>query len=89
MANYVLCGELNVKGNLLVKGSICEVKSLSSLVKKLEKGGYKDMMELTNNKRTVDNLEVDDLVLVTFDCKEKAILNVFGTCTSMNMEVLE
>ena len=89
MANYVLCGELNVKGNLLVKGTICEVKSLSSLVKKLEKGGYKDMMELTDNKRTIDDLEVDDLVLVTFDCKERSILNVCGTSTSMNMEVLE
>lgn len=89
MVNYVLCGELNVKGNALIKGTICEVKSLTSLVKKLEKGGYKDMMELTNNKRTIDDLEVDDLVLVSFDCKEKAILNVFGACTSMNTEVLE
>ena len=47
------------------------------------------MMELTNNKRTIDDLEVNDLVLVTFDCKEKSILTVFGTSTSMNMEVLE
>jgi len=89
MTNYVLCGELTVKGNLLVKGTIYDVKSLNGLVKKLEKGGYKDMMELTNNKRTIDDLEVDDLVLVTFDCKERSILNVCGTSTSMNMEVLE
>ena len=84
MTNYVLCGELTVKGNLLVKGTIYDVKSLNGLVKKLEKGGYKAFMT-----KYYDNLEVDDLVLVTFDCKERSILNVCGTSTSMNMEVLE
>ena len=46
-------------------------------------------MELTANKRTIDTLEVDDLVLVNFECEEKSILNVCGTSTIINTEVLE
>ena len=88
MAKYFLCGELNVNGNALIK-NIYDVRNLSSLVKKLEKGGFKDIMEFTNNKRTIDDLEVDDLVLVNFDCKDKSVLNVLGTSQVMNMEVLE
>jgi hypothetical protein len=51
MAKYFLCGELNVNGNALIK-NIYDVRNLSSLVRILEKGGFKDIMEFTNNKRT-------------------------------------
>ena len=58
-------------------------------LKKLASGGYKDVMELTDNERTIDNLEVNDLILVSFECEEKSILNVLGAMDSVNMEVLE
>lgn len=89
MSNYILCGELTVNGDVLIKGTIYEANSLSSLVKKIGKDDYKDIMELTANKRTIDTLEVDDLVLVNFECEEKSILNVYGTSTIINTEVLE
>lgn len=89
MANYILCGELTVNGDVLIKGTVYEANSLSSLVKKIGKDDYKDIMELTSNKRTIDTLEVDDLVLVNFECEEKSILNVCGTSTIINTEVLE
>ena len=89
MANYILCGELTVNGDVLVRGTVYEANSLSGLVKKIGKDDYKDIMELTSNKRTIDTLEVDDLVLVNFECEEKSILNVCGTSTIINTEVLE
>ena len=89
MANYILCGELTVNGDVLVRGTVYEANSLSGLVKKIGKDDYKDIMELTANKRTIDTLEVDDLVLVNFECEEKSILNVCGTSTIINTEVLE
>jgi len=89
MANYILCGELTVNGDVLIKGTVYEANSLSSLIKKIGKDDYKDIMELTSNKRTIDTLEVDDLVLVNFECEEKSILNVCGTSTIINTEVLE
>ena len=89
MENYILIGNLNVNGNVMITGTVYDVRSLSSLVKKLETGGYKDVMELTDNERTIDNLEVNDLILVSFECEEKSILNVLGAMDSVNMEVLE
>lgn len=89
MSNYILCGELTVNGDVLIKGTVYEANSLSSLLKKIGKDDYKDIMELTANKRTIDTLEVDDLVLVNFECEEKSILNVCGTSTIINTEVLE
>ena len=89
MSNYVLCGELNISGNALIKGNIYDVRNLSSLVRKLEKGGFRDIMELTNNKRTINNLELDNLILVNFDCKDQSVLNVLGSSQVTNMEVLE
>lgn len=89
MSNYILCGELTVNGDVLIKGTVYEANSLSSLIKKIGKDDYKDIMELTSNKRTIDTLEVDDLVLVNFECEEKSILNVCGTSTIINTEVLE
>ncbi|QOR60153.1 hypothetical protein [Bathycoccus sp. RCC716 virus 1] len=91
MVNYILTGNLNVNGNVLITGTVYDIKSLSTLVKKLEEGGYKDMMELTDNERTIDcNLEVNgNLILVTFDCSIKSELNASGTMTMLNTEVLE
>jgi hypothetical protein len=91
MVNYILTGNLNVNGNVVVTGTLYDIRSLSTLVKKLEEGGYKDMMELTNNERIIDNLEVNDLILVNFDCAESwaSMLNVNGTMSSINVEVLE
>ena len=91
MVNYILNGNLNVNGNVLITGTVYDIKSLSTLVKKLEEGGYKDMMELTDNERTIDcNLEVNgNLILVTFDCSIKSELNASGTMTMLNTEVLE
>ena len=80
-----------ISGFLPIKEMIYDIRSLSTLVKKLEEGGYKDMMELTNNERIIDNLEVNDLILVNFDCAESwaSMLNVNGTMSSINVEVLE
>ena len=87
MVNYILTGNLNVNGNVVVTGTLYDIRSLDTLVKKLEEGGYKDMMELTNNERTIDNLEVNDLILVNFDCSIKSVLNANGTISS-NIEIL-
>ena len=46
-------------------------------------------MELTGNKRTIDTLEVDNLILVNFECEEKSTLNTGGTATIINSEGLE
>lgn len=89
MSNYVLCGELTVNGDVIIRGTVYEVNSLSSLVKKIREGDYKDIIELTGDKRTIDTLEVDNLILVNFECEEKSILNVYGTSTIMSMDVLD
>ena len=89
MANYVLSGSLDVTGDVLITGTVYECRSLSALVNKLEEGGYKDIMQLTNNERTIDKLEVGNLILVTFECREQSILNVLGESSSINIEVLE
>lgn len=89
MANYVLTGSLDVLGDALITGTVYECRSLGALVNKLEKGGYKDIMQLTNNERTIDKLEVRDLILVTFECTEQSILNVLGDSSSINIEILE
>lgn len=89
MTNYILCGELTVIGDVLIKGTVYEANSLSSLVKKIGKDNYKNIMELTGDKKTINTLELDDLILVNFECEEKSILNVCGTSTIMNLEVLD
>ena len=89
MANYVVCGNLTINGDLTVRGTMSDVRNLSSLIKKLEKGVYKDIMELTGNKRTVEDLEVDDLILINFECKDKSDIIIMGSSISMNMELLE
>ena len=41
MANYVVCGNLTINGDLTVRGTMSDVRNLNSLIKKLEKGGIK------------------------------------------------
>ena len=89
MANYVVCGKLSVLKNATINGTLCDVRSLSGLVKKLQQGGYIDIMELTNNKRIIEEINVDDLILINFECADKSDLCISGSTTSMNMEVVE
>ena len=91
MTNYILTGNLNVNGNMVITGTVYDIKSLSALVKKLEEGGYKNMMELTGNDRTIySNLEVSgDLILVTFDCSITSKLCTHGTMSMLDTQVLE
>jgi len=90
-SNYILTGNLNVTGDVVIAGTVYDIKSLSTLVKLLAQGEYKDLMELTNNQRTVDKLDINgDLILVTFECgPEKSTLNVLGTTSSMQVVSLE
>jgi len=90
-SNYILTGNINVTGDAVIAGTVYDVKSLSTLVKLLARGGYKNLMELTNNQRTIDKLEVDgDLILVTYECgPESSTLNVLGTTSSMQVVSLE
>jgi len=91
MTNYILTGNLNVNGDMCINGTVYDIKSLGTLVKKLEEGGYKNIMELTGNNRTIEsNLVVDgDLIVVTFDCSITSKLCTRGTLTMINTEVLE
>ena len=89
MSKYVLCGKLTVKGNLTVKGSIFNIMNMTAFIKKLEEGGYKNIMELTNNQRTVDSLEVDDIIFINFNCDHQSELVVLGSCVTMNSTTLE
>lgn len=41
MTNYILTGNLNVEGNMVILGTVYDIKSLGTLVKKLEEGGIK------------------------------------------------
>ena len=84
MSKYVLCGKLTVNGNLTVTGNIFNVMNMTAFIKKLEEGGYKNIMELTNNQRTVDSLEVDDIIFINFNCDDQSELVVFGSCVTMN-----
>jgi hypothetical protein len=91
MTNYILTGNLDVNGDMAIHGTVYDIKSLGALVKKLEEGGYKNIMELTRNQRTLDcNLEVDgNLIVVTFDCSITSKLFTSGSLTMLNTEVLE
>jgi len=91
MTNYILTGNLNVNGNMLIAGTVYDIKSLGTLVKKLEEGGYKNIMELTGNDRTIDyDFEVNgDLILVTFDCSITSKLCTRGTISMLDTQVLE
>lgn len=91
MTNYILTGNLNVNGNMLIAGTVYDIKSIDALVKKLEEGGYKNIMELTGNDRTIDyDFEVNgDLILVTFDCSITSKLCTRGTMSMLDTQVLE
>jgi len=91
MTNYILTGTLTVAGDANICGTVYDVKSLGALVKLLRQGGYKDLMELTDNERSVGKLDLDgDLILVTFECgPEKSNLLVQGNTTALQVISLE
>jgi hypothetical protein len=89
MAKYVVCGKLTVTGDVTVNGTIYDVRNMSSLVKILSEGNYKDIMELTNNKRSVDHLNVNDIVIINFDCEGKSELSICGSSICLNSQVVE
>ena len=89
MKKYILCGELTVRGNATINGTIFDIRSLSGLIEILKEGGYNNIMELTNNSRSVNNLEIDDLIIINFECLEKSSLNILGTSSSLGMKIIE
>lgn len=88
MRNYVVCGKLTVTGDVTINGTIFDVQNMSALITKLAEGNYKNIMELTNHKRTVDSLELDNIVLISFDCDDQSELNILGSVMSMNTDIL-
>ena len=82
MDNYILRGRLEIKDTLTVKGTFLVVQSENSLNELLSSDNFKDIMEITNNSRSVDNLTVNDLVLISFDCDDKSELYVMGNTLS-------
>ena len=91
MTNYILTGNLNVNGDMCINGTVYDIKSHDTLVKKLEEGEYKNIMELTGNNRTIESdLVVDgDLILYSTYYSIKSKLCTRGTLTMNNTEVLE
>tara|TARA_B100000575_G_C23143782_1_gene666955 strand:- start:15055 stop:15324 length:270 start_codon:yes stop_codon:yes gene_type:complete len=82
MDNYILRGRLEIKDTLTVKGTFLVVQSENALNELLSSDNFKDIMEITNNSRSVDNLTVNDLVLISFDCDDKSELYVMGNTLS-------
>jgi len=91
MTNYILTGNLTVNGDMRINGTVYDIKSHDTLVKKLEEGEYKNIMELTGNNRTIESdLVVDgDLILYSTYCSITSKLCTRGTLTMNNTEVLE
>lgn len=88
MRNYVVCGKLTVTGDVTINGTIFDVQNMSALVTKLAEGNYRNIMELTNHERTVDSLELDNIVIIRFDCDDTSELNILGSVVSMKTDVL-
>jgi len=88
MRNYVVCGKLTVTGDVTINGTIFDVQNMSALVTKLAEGNYRNIMELTNHERTVDSLELDNIVIISFDCDDASELNILGSVVSMKTDVL-
>jgi|TARA_B100000925_G_scaffold203336_1_gene154318 predicted ATP-dependent serine protease len=89
MSKCIVCGNLTINGDLTVTGNVYNVMSMKALIKKLEEGGFKNITELTNNQRTVDSLEVEDLIFINFNCDDQSELVVLGNCTTVNSITLE
>lgn len=89
MNNYVVCGKLTIEGDIIVNGTVFNVKSLGGLVKVLEQGSFKNIMEFTNNETIIKELTLDNLVLVDFECSDKSELTINGSCTCMDMKTIE
>lgn len=89
MSKCIVCGNLTINGDLTVTGNVYNVMSMKALIKKLEEGGFKNITELTNNQRTVDSLEVEDLIFINFNCDDQSELVVLGSCVTVNTITLE
>ena len=89
MNNYVVCGKLTIEGDMIVNGTVFNVKSLGGLVKVLEQGSFKNIMEFTNNETVIKELTLDNLVLVDFECSDKSELTICGSCTCMDTKTIE
>ena len=89
MDNYVVCGKLFITDKLIVKDTVYSANSVSALVKKLGEGGYKNITEITNTENTINNVDVDNLILINFNCDEMSGINVSGEFTYTNYVDLE
>jgi len=89
MNNYVVCGKLTIEGDIIVNGTVFNVKSLGGLVKVLEQGSFKNIMEFTNNETVIKQLTLDNLVLVDFECSDKSELTISGSCTCIDTKTIE
>jgi hypothetical protein len=94
MNNYVLCGKLTVERDVIVNGTVYDVRSLNGLIKVLEQGKFKNIMESINNNCPVKELKikelnVDNLVIVNFEACGPGELNVWGNITSINTEIIQ
>ena len=94
MNNCVISGKVTVENNLTVNGTVYDVRSLDGLIKVLEQGNFKNIMESINSdypvkELRIKELNVDNLVIVNFEACGPGILNVNGTITSINTEVIQ
>lgn len=94
MNNCVISGKVTVENNLTVNGTVYDVRSLDGLIKVLEQGNFKNIMETINSDCPVEELRikelnVDNLVIVNFEACGPGILNVNGSITSINTEVIQ
>ena len=94
MNNCVISGKVTVENNLTVNGTVYDVRSLDGLIKVLEQGNFKNIMETINSdcpvkELRIKELNVDNLVIVNFEACGPGILNVNGTITSINTEVIQ
>lgn len=95
MNNCVISGKVTVENNLTVNGTVYDVRSLDGLIKVLEQGNFKNIMdgvhwsEVDVEELRIKELNVDNLVIVNFEACGPGILNVNGIITSINTEIVE
>tara|TARA_Y100000389_G_C16982444_1_gene280976 strand:+ start:186 stop:473 length:288 start_codon:yes stop_codon:yes gene_type:complete len=95
MNNCVISGKVTIENNLTVNGTVYDVRSLDGLIKVLEQGNFKNIMdgvhwsELDVGELRIKELNVDNLVIVNFEACSPSILNINGTMTSINTEIIQ